>query len=396
MTNEGAGKLRFRVAICHPRLGWGGSEKRVMWGIEALKNDYDITLITAGQFNLDDLNRYYGTSILRTDFRTRQVSMPFFLRKNATAAALRWSFYQRFCRRVATEYDVLISTYGPCDFGVPAIHFVADFSWSPTIRKRLHPQPPGIVYREHLLRRCYLSFARVLSGASGRDVFSGEDVIVAVSDWVAKLMREEYNVECQVINSPVPGRFDAVPFEDKEPGFVCLGRIAPEKRVEESIAILKKVRRKGHKLHLHIIGAIENDSYGKRTKRLVKDNSEWVIHEGRLFEDDKIRMLTRHRFGIHACKGDAFPGAVVEMVKAGCITFVPNEGGQVDIVNHSALIYGDLQDAIDKIQRVLKDDALQTELQNHVAMQADMFSNDRFVVEIKDVVQEFARRYARQ
>ena len=54
MTGIGIDERRFRIAIGHPRLGWGGSEKRVMWGIEALKDDYDVTLITSGNFDLEE------------------------------------------------------------------------------------------------------------------------------------------------------------------------------------------------------------------------------------------------------------------------------------------------------------------------------------------------------
>ena len=145
-----------RIAIAHPRLAKGGSEKRVMWGIEALKDDYDVTLITAGEFDLDELNLYYGTSLKITDFRTRQVPLPFFLRNNRKATAIRYALYQHFCRSIAPEFDMIISAYGPCDFGVPAMHFIADFSWDDEIRQRLHPVARGFIYKDNLTRKLYL------------------------------------------------------------------------------------------------------------------------------------------------------------------------------------------------------------------------------------------------
>ncbi len=51
------------VGIVRPRLGFGGSETKVLWTIEALKQDFDVTLITGGPVELDRLNRYYGTRL---------------------------------------------------------------------------------------------------------------------------------------------------------------------------------------------------------------------------------------------------------------------------------------------------------------------------------------------
>ena len=383
---------KLKIAIGHPRLGWGGSEKRVMWGIQALKNDYDITLITAGDFALDELNRYYETSLRPTDFRVRQAPLPFFLRKNATAAALRGALYQRFCQRIATEFDILISAYGPCDFGFPAIHFIADFSWSDEIRTRLHPRAPGIIYRNNLLRKCYLWLAKSLRNPSGRDLFGGEDMIITVSKWAAILMKEKYNVECPIIHPAVPGDYPVVPFEARKSDFVCLGRIAPEKRIERIIEILKKLRGKGYNFFLHIIGGTDDDSYAKHFNKLISKYSEWIIHEGRLFGKDKIDLLAMNRFGIHACQGDAFPGAVAEMVKAGCITFVPREGGQAEIVNHESLMYESVEDAVEKIDTVLTNHKMQAELRDHLKKQGTKFSTDAFMDGLRAAVEKFLRQ----
>ena len=396
MAGLGIDERELRVAIGHPRLGWGGSEKRVMWGIEALKDIYDLTLITAGDFDLDDLNRYYGTSLQPTDFKLRQTPLPFFLRNNATAAALRGALYQRFCRRIAPEYDILISAYGPCDFGVPAIHFIADFSWSDEIRKILHPRAPGLIYKNNLLRKCYLWIAKSLRNPSGRNLFGGEDMIITVSKWAAKLMKEKYHVECPIIHPAVPGDYPVVPFESRKFDFACLGRIAPEKRVERIIEILKKLRGKGHNFCFHIIGEPDNASYAKYFHMLISKYSDWIIHEGRLFGENKIKLLSAVRFGIHACQGDAFPGAVAEMVKAGCITFVPSEGGQAEIVDHKSLMYDSIEDAVEKIDAVLRKPQLQGELREHLKKQGSKFSTNAFMDGLRAAVEKFLSASSRQ
>ena len=125
-------------------------------------------------------------------------------------------------------------------------------------------------------------------------------------------------------------------------GFVCIGRISPEKRIEQIIQILKQVRVRGHKIHLNIIGGTEETPYGRSIEELSKTERDWITLEGKRFGSDKTKILSQHLFGIHACQGEAFGISVVEMVKAGCITFVPDEGGQTEIVNHSSLTYNSL------------------------------------------------------
>ena len=57
--------MRARIAIVHPCLGFGGSEARALWTLEALKDKYGVSLITDGDVDLPRLNEYYGT-MLRT------------------------------------------------------------------------------------------------------------------------------------------------------------------------------------------------------------------------------------------------------------------------------------------------------------------------------------------
>jgi glycosyltransferase involved in cell wall biosynthesis len=396
MTERVKKNLKKRkVAICHVRLGWGGSEKRVWWGIEALKDEYDVSIITAGEFDLKAINNYYATSLREIDFSVRQTPLPFFLSRNAKAAALRAALYQRFCRKIAHEFDVLISAYGPCDFGVPAIHFIADFSWDTKLREELHPRAPGLIYQDNILRTYYLWMARMFYSPSGRNLFSGEDWIIAVSPWVAGIMREKYGIECRVIYSPVHGNYYLAPVQDREEGFVCLGRIAQEKRIEQIIEILYRVRSLGHKIHLHIIGGKEHDAYGRKIETLCQQHADWVTQEGRLIGEEKVMLLSKHRYGIHGCHGDAFPGAVIEMMKAGCLVWVHDSGGQADIVNHPALLYANIDDAVGKIDKVLKNTELQNALREFEVYQIRQFSTETFARDIKLLVGAWLKEHGK-
>ncbi len=390
---------RLKLGIAHPRLGRGGSEARAMWAIEAFKGDHNISLITTGDVDLEGLNRFYGTSVQESEISLLRGPVPGFLLRSNSGDALRGAFYQRYFRKIAYEFDVLISAYNLCDFGVSAIHCIADFSWDDEIRKRFHPLAlgaRGLFHRINLLRKCYLGLVRFVERPSGRNLFSGEDLILANSFWSAGIIREKYDVDVDVLYPPVFVEFPKIPFDSKEMGFVCISRISPEKRIERIVEILRNIRLHGHDIHLHVIGGTGETTYGKSVGDLCKAQRDWVTMEGSRFGEEKTSLLAQHRFGIHACQGEAFGISVAEMVKAGCITFVPTEGGQAKIVNHESLMYDNVEDAVEKIDIVLRKPQLQAELSEHLKRQGEQFSVERFMVGLRAAVEKFLSARAMQ
>src|SRR5713226_4415445 len=79
---------RPKVIIGHPMMGRGGSESVVMWLIEALKRDCDVTVVTTKGWNLAALNQFYGTEVREEEVKVRIAPVPLLVR-NLTASALR-------------------------------------------------------------------------------------------------------------------------------------------------------------------------------------------------------------------------------------------------------------------------------------------------------------------
>jgi glycosyltransferase involved in cell wall biosynthesis len=317
---------RRKVVIGHPKLGYGGSESTMMWLIEALKSDFDVTVMTTGGWDLPALNLYYGTNVRQDDVKVRIAPLPF-LAHSLNAAALRGACFQNFARQIADEYEIRISAYNPTDWGLPATHFIADFSWNPEIREKFHPAPPGFIYRKSLIRWAYLKIAAAYGRPSGRDVLR-DDELIANSHWTAALIKQQCGVEsAEVVYPPVGIEFSSVPWEEKELSFVMIGRIAPEKRIERAIEILERVRQRGHPVKLRICGPIENDPYGRRIAILSYKHSDWIILEGGVTGARKAQILSHSRFGIQTSSAEGFGISVAEMVKAGAVVFASDDGG---------------------------------------------------------------------
>ncbi|WP_263353002.1 glycosyltransferase family 4 protein [Acidicapsa acidisoli] len=377
---------RQKVVIGHPRLGFGGSESTVMWLIEALKRDYEVTVVTTGGWDLAALNNYYGTRIREDEVKIRLAPVPFLIR-HLSAAALRGACYQRFARQIAGEYDLRISAYNPTDWGLPAVHFVADFSWHRELRKRLHPPSPGWIYRESPVRRAYLGIASTYGRPSGRDAFR-DDPVIANSRWTASLLKQFCEVECRAVVYPsVWTEFPHVPWDMKEQAFVMIGRIVPQKQVERAIAILETIRQRGHAIRLYLCGEIENDSYGRRIAQLCKERADWIVLEGRVSGNRKAQILANCRYGIQTCAAESFGISVAEMVKAGAIVFASSDGGQTEILRHSGLLFSCVDEAVEKIQAVLEKPSLQSAMRAHLAAQAQRFSSTTFMREARACIE---------
>jgi len=249
-----------------------------------------------------------------------------------------------------------------------------------------------MLYKDSLPRGIYLKLGEMLSGISA-DGWK-KNLTIANSVWTAKIMKEVYGVESVVIYPPVASEFPNIPWDEKEFGFVSLARIVPEKRIDRIIEILRRLRNMGWDIHLHILGRLDNSNYGVEIKKLCEKNSEWIFLEGLLTGQKKLEFIARHKFSISGINREAFGIAVAEAVKAGCIVWVPNGGGQVEIVNHPALIYNDADDAVNKIEQIFRSDTLQIELLNHLMKEANKFSTEMFQSQIKKLVRDFLTQSA--
>jgi glycosyltransferase involved in cell wall biosynthesis len=381
---------RPRIAVIHPQLRYGGSETGPLYAVEALKRDYDVTLITGGKVDLPRLNAYYGTDLRPGEFTIREVRLPLGLHRTPKFAGLRGALFTRECRRLAPRFDVITSHYNPCDFGVPLIQFVADFTFAPRLQQALDPTTATERrwwYGDTILRRAYLGLCERLAPSQAENW--KKNVTVANSQWTAGILEREFGLVARRVQfPPVPGNFPAVAWDEKESGFVCVGRVVPEKRMDAVIGILDQVRQQGFELHLHILGGLDDSPFAKKLQALASRHRDWVFLEGRVAGEAKRELMARHKFGINGCKREAFGIAVAELVKAGCITFVPNGGGQTEIVDHPALTFENGDDAVRKIVAALQGPLLQTELSEHLRKRSQYLSVERFQETVRTLVAE--------
>ena len=380
---------RPKIGIVFLRLTpGGGGEAAALWTTEALKKDYDVSLISIGRILLPELNACYGTDMKPGEIRTIEVPVPKCI--NQYFDVLRGAWFSRLWRQLSSQFDLMISAYNVVNFEKKGIQFIADFSFDESLRRAFLELPFGIeqiFYLPGPHRWLYRTVGRMISG-TGRCDWK-RNMTVSNSEWTRRVMKRTYGLESKVIYPPVIMDDAFLPWDQKETGFVFLGRLAPEKHVERIIKILKEARLSVPDLHLHIVGGMRHDFYSRKIMRLCRQNKDWIFYEGVRFQDEKRKIIAHHKFGISARANEPFGIAVAEMTLAGNLVFVPKGGGQVEIVDHPALIYEDAADAAEKIVRVLRDPFLQNSLREHLRGRGERFSPKKFREEIRATVREF-------
>jgi glycosyltransferase involved in cell wall biosynthesis len=384
---------RFKIAVFHPRLNVGaGSEVSAVWIVEALKNDYDVSIITCDHADFESLNNAYFSDLEAGEVNIIKVLVPSWLKNNFDA--LRCFLLAGFCREKASEFDLMISTYNVMDFGKRGIQYIVDFSFDDKLRRKLDKGFKGVrglLYMQSPLRWIYLKTCEIIAGSSRKGW--ARNITIANSEWTAGIMERSFGIRSRVVYHPVPGVYPDVGWEDKENGFICMARIVPEKGIENTIEILRRLRQRGLDLHLHLLGRADDRHYTDYLNSLCEKDSHWLFMEGLVLGVDKLKFIAQHKYGISGRQNEPFGIAVAEMVKAGSIVWVPNGGGQKEIVGHKDLIYSDIEDAVNKIERVLGDDAMQASLRRHLSMRNEIFSVDKFKLTIKDLVSKFFKDY---
>ncbi len=385
-------RVKKRILFVHTGLfPSGGGDAVAAWMIEALKNKNKVTLLTWTPVDYAAINRHYGTSLHPSDFKISFLPAIIRWAMNLIPGAKTRKFHKkmilmRWCKLMRHRYDILMGSESEFDFGGRGIQYVHYPRWG-WIREPLHHN--GFRYLISFMR-IHIRPWRIMSGLSLDRMCQNKTLVN--SEWTRSKFYEIHGIDATTVYPPVPGEFPDVPWEEKEVGFVCIGRIFNGKRHEEIIDILKVVRSHVPEVHLHIIGTAAgcNQEYYERVRSKVEANDTWVYLHENVSRDEITDMICRHRYGIHGKVNEHFGIAVAEMMRGGCIVFVPDSGGQVEIVgNEERLLYHTPDEAVNKILHVIKQPREQAELQDGLGARKDLFTADSFVQRIQEEVRDF-------
>lgn len=381
-----------RGLVVHPDFNvLGGGTCVAAWALQALQDEFALDILTWTPPDFSVLNRSYGTTLDAKKFKTFSAPAP--LRALFALDPDPWSFQSvawmmRWAKWIRRAYAFVFALCNEVEFGAPCIQYV-NFPYLRRIAQQERALAAQSEWRAFLFQ---LRVWRIVSGFSFERM--KKNLTLVNSEWGAAQFTRVYNAPARTLYPPVSGNFPPVAWAERENGFVCLGRLVREKRYDAIIAILDQVRTRGADLHLHIVGAqmdsrYYDSNYGAELRALARQHAAWVTLHENLARTELEYLLAHHRYGIHAMPNEHFGIAPAEMMRAGCIVFVPNSGGQVEIVGEEPRVRFDSDaDAVEKIARVLDDARAQAELRTVLHARANLFTPERFMREMRAVVKE--------
>lgn len=364
----------------------GGGAAVTFWAMQALKEEFHLTVLAWRDFDLEEGNRLFGTTIAREDFVLqnppgvfRGLGEMLYRIDPSPWSIQRWALLLRWAGQIVSQYDAALCTNGEISLPRPVIQYIH----YPYIGEAEHKRGPQASRKRRpwqLISR--FDFARVK-----------ENHTLVNSDWTGAVHRSYFGGSTHTLYPPVPGSFPQRPWEQREDGFVCVGRLNGDKNLDRVIDMVQAVRAKHPAFHLHLIGLPMFDEdggaeYYEYVRRCAAEHSDWLFLEEALSRDELLELLSRHRYGVHAKQDEHFGIAVAELVKAGCITFAHRSGGQMEIVADQRLLYDDQQDMVRRVLSVIESPVDCSELRPHLKKQAELFSAERFTRELTAHVRE--------
>ena len=378
---------RRRVLMIQPSFQPpGGGNGVAAWMLEALRGCHHVGVLTWEPLDLDAMNRFYGTSVQKADVTiepmARWIRTAFDL-VPSPIASLKYSLLLQAAAEVAGRYDLCVSVNNEADFQRPGVQYIhypyyqrprpgTDFSW-------LHGLPA-------LLRAYYWSVDRLAGFSAAR---MKRNVTLTNSDWTGRMVQRLHGIPSRTLYPPVPALFPNVPWDARRQAFLCIGRFAPEKALDRVIDIVARVRHAVPDTTLCLVGTPGPPDYYQQIHKRVREAGGWIRVEENVSREDLIALIPTYRYGIHGMAAEHFGMAPAEMAAAGCIVFVPNDGGQVEIVNRDPrLLYETVDDAVASITRVMRDLVEQQAVREMLLSRARAFSVERFMSSFREVIEQ--------
>jgi len=379
---------RRRLLFVQPSLNPpGGGNGVAAWMLEALRHSHETTLLTWAPADLSRVDRFYGTSLRGGGLRLEPVARALRLaadRVPLPMSLLKSAVLARVAQARAPSFDVVVTANNEADLGAPAIQYVHYPCYQ---RPRPHTDVRWYHGPKPVLDAYYALADRIANHSSER---MRRNLTLANSDWTGQMFTARHGAPAHTLYPPVPALPEGEPWAQRIDGFLAVGRIAPEKELERSIDIVGRLRARFPSLGLCLVGTPGPRWYHRRVLQRGRATGGWASLRTDRPREELLRLMGRYRYGLHGMNAEHFGMAPAELVAAGCVVFVHRSGGQVEIVDRDPrLTWADADEAVERIGRVLGSEATQRELRAALAPARTRFSTERFMAEMRRLVDGF-------
>lgn len=216
-------------------------------------------------------------------------------------------------------------------------------------------------YEKGMWKLYFKNWLKMYSWVARENPFESADIVMTNSHYIAKIIKAIWGGDAIVLYPPVKiDDFDPhmnIGFDERDNAIVMIGRISPEKRIEDVIDAIALTETKPM---LRVIGGLVPSAvpYKNKLLRRASKKKVKVCFHVNAPRRDLIKIAALSKIFVHATRGEHFGISVVEGMAAGCPVIVHASGGPyVDITDYGryGLVYKDLEDLAGKIDLLISD-----------------------------------------
>lgn len=366
----------------------GGGEGVANWMVEVLASRGQVTILTWDPPNFSDIDRYYGTSLDgHPNLRAQTVAPLFrklFLRLGVPHRLLRVYWLERAAKALRSSHRHCFSAYNELDLGPPSVQYVHH----PSQPSGEFGTPPCAWLDSPLLTKAWPLYLWLCRRFSAHDLGRiRQNYTICNSHWTARALADCVGVSTQAVIYPPPL---GTPLESdpalRRSDFISIGRVDRSKNWLTVIEIVRRVRELGHPVELSLAGSRGDEELLQKIQERAREHHDWLhlhLDQPREVLD---RLISEHRYAIHGMVEEHYGMAVAELVLSGCLTFVHDSGGQVEIVPQYETRYIDIDDAVQKIDAALRDQSLRERLIEAQMNNRSSITREKFVSDFQALV----------
>jgi len=367
----------------HDLMRGGGGEAVAVHAIEAIQQHHEVTVHTFTSPDIAWLNDHFNAAVdgdrleivqYRTTGRILETLKD---RTGFGFDVLSGALLAQRYRRYRPQGELAVSTINELPLDVPSVQYVhlPQFNRSVLPATHSHDSVAYDLYDSLSRRLCDYDVSTVQTASR----------LLANSRWTASLASRVYSGDPSVVYPPVDTETfrecRRVDWEDRDPSFVSIGRLAPIKRVERVIRIVDALRAEhSRSAGLYIVGPPANEQYAERIRTLAGDR-EFINLEGELGHDsDRLQsLIAENRYYLNGTEHESFGISIAEAIAGGMVPFVPDNGGQREVVGRiDELLYTGISDAVERIEAVMRSESTQRELRSRLPDPESVFGLERF------------------
>lgn len=303
-----------------------------------------------------------------------------------------WAQVCRALQKIAPDYDRVIFAYGEGPaLPVPSL----TLRHSPTLFATDTHLLVCIGARPTAARRAYVQLCRRVAGPVARP---HETTTLCNTHWTAQICAQYAGFPSDGILYPKVGHPTAQANMRKPYRVLILGRIVPNKRIEDAIAVCDTLRLQGLPIEVEVLGRVDS----RYARRLVAQLSRKARVRITPNADGatRARALAEARFGLHMFRGEHFGIAVAEMILHGVTPLVFDDGGVCELVTTPQLRFRDTAEAANKLAALClrpdRADQMLTDLQRGAALDAAVNFDDNARHVLRDWLGEGRAQHAAQ